>query len=40
MPASILASIQTGETQWTQAPDRDTDTLPASLDMALYTLHT
>lgn len=27
-PASILASIQSREAQWTQAPDRDTDTLP------------
>lgn len=27
-PASILASIQNREAQWTQAPDRDTDTLP------------
>ena len=27
-PASILASIQSREAQWTQAPDRDTDALP------------
>lgn len=27
-PASILASIQNRGAQWTQAPDRDTDTLP------------
>lgn len=27
-PASILVSIQSREAQWTQAPDRDTDTLP------------
>lgn len=27
-PASILASIQSREAQWTQAPDRHTDTLP------------
>lgn len=27
-PASILASIQSREAEWTQAPDRDTDTLP------------
>lgn len=27
-PASILVSIQSWEAQWTQVPDRDTDTLP------------
>ncbi len=27
-PATILASVQSREAQWTQAPDTDTDTLP------------
>ena len=38
-PASILASIQSWEAQWTQAPDRDTDTLPRITGHGPCTLH-